>query len=53
MDVIGYLMIATPFIALFIWSAFKTGIRETSIIFGLAFIVLLWMALAQYFIELS
>ena len=53
MDVVGYLMMAAPFIALFVWGGLKIGIRDVSIIFVLSLVTLLWIALAQYFIGLS
>jgi hypothetical protein len=51
MQILGFSMLATPFILMFIWALSEIGIKETLLIFLSITILAGWAAAAFYFIH--
>lgn len=46
MSTVGALMIATPFILLFLWSLYMIGTKETAVLFGSIVVLFIWLLAA-------
>lgn len=50
MKIFGFVLIMSPFIAVFVWSFSVIGFKETLKVFGITFGIIFIMGLGQYLI---